>query len=169
MWTAIKTALGAGLSFLSPVLGVLQTAWSWVCAAAAWCVRQAAAAPAWTAVLVGVVVAAWWLSGERGYSRGHAQGYTDGKAIVMVDLRLCQTNEGKLGSALQVQNAQIAALGKQGAAQRAAAAAAVAQAQAEAQALRKRLAALLASPPAGKNECERAISARRQIEEDMAR
>lgn len=171
MWTAIKSALSIGLTAVAPlasaVLEAFKILWISICSAALWCGRQACKAPAWTAVLIGVVVLVWWLSGGIGYRRGHIQGETDGKAVVTADLNHCHTNVGRLEAALSDQSAKIAAMGKQSEALKADATAKVAKAQAEAAALRVRLAALLAAKPAGKTECERAASARRQIEGDL--
>lgn len=164
IWTAIKMAVAP---WLSAVLEALKILWGSICAAAGWCLRQAVAAPAWTAVLAGVVILAWWWSGGVGYRSGYDQGTTDGKAAITADLNQCRTNKKTLEAALKDQNTKIAALGKQGEAIKAAAAAKVAKAQAEAAALWARLAALLAAKPAGKDECERAVSARRQIEGDL--
>ena len=150
-------------------LNVLAAVVRAVAATASWCLRQAMAAPAWTGVLATVAFIAWAWSGNIGYGRGHALGLTDGQSIGAADLNQCHGNVGRLESAIKDRNAEILALGKQGEALRADLKAMGAKHQAETEALRARLAALAASKPAGKNECERAASARAQILEDRSR
>jgi len=169
MWTIITSAFSSGLSFLAPVasavLAALKVIWGWIIVAAGWIWRQAVAAPAWTAVLLGIVLLAYWWSGSVGYSRG----VTDGMATAAANLNQCHTNVSHLESALKDQNAKIAVLGKQGDTLKADAAAKASKAQADITALQRRLAALLVAKPVGKTEAERAAAARRQIEEDLAR
>lgn len=87
MWMWLLGILGAGgaiataLVFVAPFVPVLGPAAAWIIAIAGavwrivtaafvWSWRQAVAAPAWTAVLLGVALLAWFLSGQRGYDHG---------------------------------------------------------------------------------------------------
>jgi hypothetical protein len=81
----------------------------------------------------------------------------------------CHGNVSGLETAVANQNTKILALGKQGDALRASLVAAIAKNQTEREALLARLAVLAAAKPAGKTECERAVSARAQIIEDRSR
>lgn len=140
-----------------------------VTSAASWCLRQAIAAPAWTGILAAVVVVAWIVSGSTGDGRGDARGYTRGVGVGARALETCHGNVGQLESAIKDRNAEIIDLGKQGDALRADLKSLGAKHQTETETLRARLAALAASKPAGKTECERAASARAQIIEDRSR
>jgi hypothetical protein len=171
IWTIVKAVFSSGLSFVAPwaaaILQALKVLWASICSAALWCGRQAVAAPAWTSVLMAAVILAWWLSGTIGDHHGYSRGMTDGKSVQTANLNECHNNVGLLEVSLADQNAKIKALSVQGDALRADAAAKVAKVQAENEALRARMAALLAAKPTGKTECERAASARRQIEGDL--
>lgn len=132
-----------------------------------WCLRQAIAQPWWAAAVIAVGVSAWCGSGVIWHGRGYDSGKVDGRAEVQADLDRSRESVNSLETAIKERNAKILALSKQGEALKAESAANVAQATAETKALRRRLAALVAAKPTGATECERAVSARQQIEEDM--
>jgi hypothetical protein len=77
-----------------------------------------------------------------------------------------KTNQAALKAAIKDRNAQITALNKQSEALRANIKVLSARYQDDTKTLQSRLAALAAAKPSGATECERAKSARKQIEDD---
>ena len=105
-----------------------------------------------TARIDGVSVFGWSIM--TGYKANIAQA-TAARDAAVKDYGQCKTNRMTLQSAIDGQNASIKALGDQTSAKLAAQAKVVAAAEAARKALADKMAAYLASPPSGADECAR--------------